>query len=249
MHMTGGVPKHGASWAKRQRQTGAIPGYGGHIAGKVAENVHGGTFGTENERSRQGLPVRDLRRTFSAPDHLATHTMDKWDSPALKVASRIPGYMGTIPGKTSESIHGMTFGNTNEAAQEVRNYNPHVGHVTCDGWLKSGDWPVDRKATYKFHGRTTQCDFMPHFTEAAERESFNSNRRLGEVFGLKPPQPSKYGPGDRYMHIFAPEKKSRADPSSYAAAGCPSYSIKLDPQRWQCHNAITLNSGNARCAY
>jgi hypothetical protein len=245
-HMVGGIPRHGSTWGNQPRQTGVIPGYGGHISGKVAENIHGSTFSTENERSRRVIPVRDMKRTMSAPDHLTVHLQDKWDSPSLKVASRIPGYMGTIPGKVSETMHGSTFGQTNEASQRVRGYNPHVN---CDGWMKGGDWPVDRRATYKFHGRTTQCDFMPHFTEEHEREAFKSNRRLGEVFGLKPPQPSKHGPGDRYLHSFAPPKQARADPSTYDAAGCSSFSTKLDPQRWQLHNAITLNCGNQRAAY
>lgn len=244
--MTGGIPKHGSTWAKKPRQTGVIPGYGGHIAGKVAENIHGGTFGCENDRSLRAGPLRDFRRTLSAPDHLASYMEGKWDSRSLKAASRIPGYMGTIPGKLSETVHGTRFGEANEMAQSLRNYNPHV---SSDGWMQSGSWPVDRKATYKFSNRTTQCDFMPHFTQESEMESYKSNEKLGRVFGLRPPKPNPYGPGDRYMHSFNPVRKSRSDPSTYEAAGCSSYSSKLDQQRWLCHNALTLTNGNQRTAY
>jgi len=245
-HMIGTIPKHGRSWKEHPRQTGTIPGYCGHIAGKVSENMHGGTFGSENDRAIRNLPMRDYRRTLSAPDHLANYMDGKWDSRALKVASRIPGYMGTIPGKLSETVHGMRFGEANEMAQSLRNCNPHI---TSEGWLQKGTWPVDRMAQYKFHGKTAQCDHQPHFTQGEEQESYKSNQRLGEVFGLKPPKPSNYRPGDRYMHTFAPPKKARVDPSTYEAAGVSSYSTKLDPQRWLLHNALTIGNGNQRTAY
>jgi hypothetical protein len=245
-YMSGSIPKHGATWAKHPRQTGTIPGYCGHIAGKVAENIHGGTFGSENERAIRAVPIRDFRRTLSAPDHLATYTEGKWDTRSLKAASRIPGYMGNIPGKMSETIHGSRFGEANESAQRLRENNPHV---TCDGWMQSGTWPVDRRATYKFAGRTTQCDFMPHFTQEMEMESYNSNQKLGRIFGLKPPKPNQYGPGDRYMHTFNPPKKSRKNPQDYVAAGTCSYSPKLDQQRWLLHNTLAITNGNQRSAY
>jgi len=245
-YMSGGIPKHGKSWAAHPRQTGVIPGYCGHIAGKVAENIHGGTFGSENERSLRACPQRDFRRTLSAPDHLATYQSGKWDSRSLKAPTRVPGYMGNIPGKLSETVHGCRFGESNEMAQSLRDNNPHV---SSDGWMQSGTWPVDRKATYKFAGRTTQCDFMPHFSTPEEMNSYKSNQLLGNVFGLKPPKPNQYGPGDRYMHIQACPKKARGDPTTMVAAGTPSYSTKLDGQRWLHHNALTLTNGNQRTAY
>lgn len=245
-YMTGGIPKHGSSWAKHPRQTGVIPGYCGHIAGKVAENIHGGTFGSENERSLRACPLRDFRRTLSAPDHLNTYLEGKWDTRSLKAAPRVPGYMGAVPGKLSETVHGATFAEANENAKNLRHYNPHV---SCDGWLQSGTWPVDRRATYKFPGRSTQCDFMPHFTQDSEMDSYKSNQKLGSVFGLRPPKPNQYAPGDRYMQIFNPTRKARSDPTSYPAAGCSSYSPKLDQQRWLLHNALTLTNGNQRTAY
>jgi len=245
-HMSGGIPKHGATWGKHPRQTGVIPGYCGHIAGKVAENIHGGTFGSENERSLRACPIRDMRRTLSAPDHLAAYTEGKWDSRSLKAAPRVPGYMGHCPGKMSETVHGLRFGEANEMAQSLREWNPHV---SCDGWMKSGPWPCDRKATYKFAGRSTRADCMPHFTVEQDMDSYMSNVKLGSVFGLKPPKPNPYGPGDRYLQIFNAPRKARHDPNSYPAAGCSSYSPKLDQQRWLLHNAITISNGNQRTAY
>lgn len=245
-HMTGGIPKHASTWAKHPRQTGAIVGYCGHIAGKVAENIHGSTFGSENERSQRACPEREFRRTLSAPDHLASYMDGKWDSRALKAAPRVPGYMGTIPGKLSETVHGARFGEASDMAQSLREYNPHV---SSDGWQRTGSWPVNRRDTYKFPARSTQADFHPHFTQEQEMESYKSNQKLGEVFGLRPPKPNHYGPGDRYMHAFAPPKKSRKDPSTYEAAGTSSYSSKLDGQRWMLHNALTISNGNQRSAY
>lgn len=246
MSMTGGIPKHSHTWAKHPRQTGTIPGYCGHIAGKVAENLHGGTFGSENDRSLRACTSRDFRRTLSAPEHLATYLNGKWDSRSLKAAPRVPGYMGNVPGKASETVHGSRFGEANETAQSLRNNNPHV---TSDGWMQSGTWPVDRRATYKWCGRTTRADFMPHFSDDMEMDSYKSNQKLGEVFGLKPPKPNSYGPGDRYLQIFAPPKKSRISPDKYPAAGCSSYSAKLDGQRWMMHNCLALTNGNQRTAY
>jgi hypothetical protein len=246
-HMTGGIPKHGHTWAEHPRQTGVVPGYCGHIAGKVAENIHGGTFGSENERSIRACPMRDMRRTLSAPDHLATYMEGKWDSRALKASSRVPGYMGHIPGKQSETVHGNTFGEANDMAQTLRNCNPHV---SCEGWMQPGSWPADRKATYKFAGRTTRCDFMSHFTHEQEMDSYHSNTKLGSTFGLKTPKKNPHAPGDRYMHIFnPPQKKSHIDPTKMQAAGCSTYSPKLDGQRWMLHNALALSNGNQRTAY
>mmetsp|Transcript_29367 Transcript_29367/g.51450 ORF Transcript_29367/g.51450 Transcript_29367/m.51450 type:complete len:312 (+) Transcript_29367:110-1045(+) len=245
--MMGGMPKVGP----KHRQVGCIPGYGGHIAGKVAENIHGGTFNSENERSMKGLPVRDLRRTLSAPDHMATHQLSRsqLDSKSLRVPSRVPGYAGQIPGKMSETVHGCTFAEANATAQGLRKYNPLV---TCEGWIHGARWPVDRKATYKFAGKMSQADLMPHFTTEEETSMLESNRKLGHTFGLKPGAETKYHPGDRYMQSFDPpakKKKSRVNPDLLGPAGAETHDPKMDAQRWRVHNTISLKNGNQRSAY
>eukprot|EP00927_Polykrikos_kofoidii_P062334 TRINITY_DN5713_c0_g1_i2.p1 TRINITY_DN5713_c0_g1~~TRINITY_DN5713_c0_g1_i2.p1 ORF type:complete len:388 (-),score=56.34 TRINITY_DN5713_c0_g1_i2:340-1437(-) len=62
LHMTGSVPSRTAS-----KRATAVPGYSGHVEGKTSENVFGGTFRADNERSNRILEARSLRRATSAP--------------------------------------------------------------------------------------------------------------------------------------------------------------------------------------
>jgi len=233
---TGGVPTLG-----QPKQQHAIPFYTGHISGKVAENVHGGTFRAENERSTRTLPIRDMRRTLSAPEQLnARETDGKSDAKGLRVPPRMPGYGGTIPGKLSETVHGMRFSEASEKAAALRHNNPFN---SSDGWLKAGRWPADRRATYKFYFRSLQADMQSFFTEAEEKDMARSNLRLGQTFGLQPPRSNFYRPGDRYLHTLSAKPTTRLDPTTTKAAGQPSCSAKLDQQRWQYHNAVVLKNG------
>lgn len=246
-HMFGGIPKVG----RYARQKGVIPGYSGHIAGKVAENIHGGTFHSENERSMKGLPVREMRRTLSAPDHLAAHQeRHQIETKCLRVPSRVPGYAGQIPGKMSETVHGCTFAEANSSAQGLRNYNPVV---SCEGWIHAAKWPCDRRATYKFAGKMSQADCMPHFTEQEQERALESNRRLGHTFGLRTQPHNPFKPGDRYMHAFDPPtkkaKRQNTNPDLMRSAGSATHDTKLDGQRWLAHNTLSLRNGNQRTAY
>merc|ERR1719350_2308571 len=69
-----------------------IPVYAGQIAGKVAENVHGGTFGAETRHAAQGQVLIAMRRT-SAPESLVEPAFLR----SLRSVPRVPGYAGTIP--------------------------------------------------------------------------------------------------------------------------------------------------------
>eukprot|EP00439_Symbiodinium_sp_Y106_P082386 s1674_g21.t2 len=153
----------------------AIPGYRGHIAGKVSENLHGGTFGSENHLATQSLPLRSMRRTWSEPFRAVNHDPALGTGKGLEVPSRIPGYSGTIPGKLSETVHGMRFAEASESAQALRTHNPQV---TSDGWLKRGVWPVDRMHTYQWNNRFVQTGGQALFSPAQDLESLE-RLRLG----------------------------------------------------------------------
>ncbi|CAK9079681.1 Uncharacterized protein SCF082_LOCUS38018 [Durusdinium trenchii] len=146
----------------------AIPGYRGHISGKVAENVHGGTFSSENQLATQALPFRSMRRTWSEPFRKQHCDSALGTGKGLEVPSRIPGYGGNIPGKLSETVHGSRFAEANATAQSLRTLNPAV---TCDGWLKRGVWPVDRMHTYQWNNRFVQTGGQALFSPAQDSES------------------------------------------------------------------------------
>lgn len=217
----------------------AIPGYGGHIAGKVAENLHGGTFRSENLWATQGTSLRSLRRTCSEPFRIVAI-----GNKGLEVAPHIPGFAGTIPGKVSESVHGSRFAEANEAANALRQNN---SDASTDSWLKRGVWPVDRMATFKWNNRFVRMDAQDLLTCEQETEASKMNKLMGHTFGLHPPERNPHKPGDRFVHVKTEKNKAaRLDPSKVKAAGASSYSSQLDGQRWQMHYAVQIGGGNQR---
>jgi len=239
-HMTGSLPR------MVSHQQACIPGYTGHVAGKVAENLHGSTFHIENARAAQGLPLRQMRKTFSGPFHISAPDVARGPR-GLEVAPRVPGYMGTIPGKLSETVHGMRTAEANEMSGMLRENNPYV---TSDGWLRRGHWPTDRLATYKWVNRFMTMDAQQLFSESQDAEAKEMNERLGTTFGLQASPPNPFKPGDRFVHSkLRPTKDRKTNPVMMSPAGQPSMSAKLDQQRWLLHNAITIGNGNQRPAY
>lgn len=234
-HNAGGIPRHGGKFAQV-----AIPGYKGHITGKVSENAHGQTFGAENERATQMQPLRQMRRTTSAPEQICAPGAA--GTRGLAAAPRVPGYAGHIPGKHAETVHGLRFSEASEAAASLREVNPHI---SCDGWLRRGEWPVDRMATYKWSNRFSRADTQALFSPEQEEDAFESNKRLGQSFGLKAPKVMPLRPGDRFLHCH--HKKPPADSKAHApkspaeAAGRQSISIQLDHERGIDHRALGLH--------
>merc|ERR1711920_413848 len=94
-------------------------------------------------------------------------------------------------------------------------------------------------------------DMQGLFNEAQERESRESNDRLGRTFGLKPPKSRVYKPGDRYVHSLCVKQKdeTRVDPSKLSPAGQPTHSAYLNEERWRLHNSIAISNGAQRTAY
>lgn len=192
--MTGSIPQPNAS-----RHRVCIPGYTGHVAGKVAENFHGSTFRVENERAAQTIPLRhSMRRSASEPQRFATAAASTLSGTrGFDTAPRVPGYMGAVPGKDSETVHGMRFAEASEVAGSLRQHNPHV---KSDGWMRRGQWPSDPMPSYNWTNRFCSSGGFTLFTPEQEREAFESSRKLGQTFGFKPSRQSKYQPGDRFLH-------------------------------------------------
>lgn len=222
-----------AEGARRQRI--AIPGYTGHVDGKVAENIHGETFNCENERATRGLPQRELRRTMA--HSLSAPTLERDPAPrGLSVAPRVPGYTGNVPGIHSETVMGCRFAEASEAAQEMRRNNPHN---SSKSWLRSGCWPADTMATYKFAtGRLSMLSTQPMFSEAEDAASYESNRRLGLTFGLRPTEKPHYKPGDRFVHHKGrvEQAASNSGVSFSGSAGVHTHDRRLDTRRHKEHN-------------
>mmetsp|Transcript_113572 Transcript_113572/g.331844 ORF Transcript_113572/g.331844 Transcript_113572/m.331844 type:complete len:249 (-) Transcript_113572:58-804(-) len=200
--MTGSIPQPGAS-----RDRVCIPGYTGHVQGKVAENLHGGTFRAENQQAAQALPLRhSLRRVASEPQSLATAAVSTLSGTrGFSTAPRVPGYSGAVPGKDSETVHGMRFAEASEVAGTLRQHNPHA---SCDGWMRRGQWPSDPMPSYNWTNRHCSSAGFPLFTVAQEQEAFDVSRKLGRTFGFKPSRHCKYQPGDRFLHSLYKKRHS-----------------------------------------
>lgn len=245
----------------------AVPGYAGHIEGKIAENVHGHTFRHENEHTNKTLDHRTMRRATSAsatiyspiPPHAVTAESSRAaerrfgatngiNNKGPNVASYVPGYMVHMPGKLSETVHAHSTGEVSFKSQAYRRTNPHVN---CEGWVRKGVWPSDRRPTYKFTTRFEGADAQDLFSRVQEEDFAADNVRLGHVFGLHAKMPVTFAAGDRYIHYKNLKQASggRKDSSEMTPAGQPTHSIKLEAERWKKHNTLSLKNGNQRNAY
>lgn len=245
---TGMMPRPGVD-----KCVGNIPGYRGHIARKEAENVHGGTWQAVNERSHQTRWKQGMARTMSAPEFWPA------EQKGFEVCPRVPGYMGHIPGKLSETVHGSRFSDANEKAQTLRSDNPFSTHAA---WLRKRHWVVDKASQYNLTStRFLEADSETLFTPEESAEAHLKVSRLGRTFGLDLNQPPRRAVSCQgtclredkrrrflYRHIASLGSK-RIDPTSVPVAGKPSWSPILDQQRWLLHNTIALGNGNQRAAY
>lgn len=249
--MSGGIPKVGVPVP-----VGNIPGYTGFIPRKIAENIHGDTYHVENERAIQkphfyntvhgSLHPNRSQSMPTLPVEKITWKCGEHNGEGLKTVPRVPGYMGHIPGKSAETVHGQRFGDDNEKAQQLRRKNPFV---TSEGWLHRSPWPADKLPTYHFQAKMLMSNTDPLFTKLEDIYALESNRRAGHEFGLRPIKKSKIKPGDRYLHLLTDSFGQRLEPSVVKTGGLNSQSIKFDQQRWRDHNALTISNGPQRVAY
>lgn len=249
LRMTGNMPCRGS------RSMGALPGYGGYVPGKVAENVYGGSFRVENDHTIRTLANRDthramadtLRSTVPEPDsrakqqrrHGATIGLD---GTGLNNSSHVPGYMVEVPGKNAESVYGTTPAEASRQAHALRRYNPHVN---SEGWLRGGIFPSDRRSTYSLLHRAQRMDSHTLFSGVQEEQFLPDVQRMGGLFGLKVNEAQIMGAGDRYKHLLThgasgghSSKKGRADISLMGPAGVSTYSSKLEEERHRLHKAM-----------
>jgi len=249
--MTGNIPKIGVP-----KPIGNIPGYTGFIPRKVAENVHGDVSGVENERAitmphyyneiHGSLHANRSQSLPQLPPEPITWRSGEHTGEGLNIVPRVPGYMGYIPGKASETVHGYRFGEVNEIAQKLRRKNQFV---TSEGWMKRSPWPADKLPTYHFQAKMLMSNTDPLFSKVQDVYSLEANQRLGHTFGLRPLKKSRMKPGDRYLHHVTESFGQRLEPAVCKEGGQPSQSQKFDQQRWRDHNALTVSNGNQRVAY
>merc|ERR1712232_891322 len=144
------------------------------------------------------------------------------------------GHMVTMPGKLSESVHGLTTGEASQTAQNLRRFNPHV---SCESWIRKGVWPSCRRETYKFNNRFVVADAQHLFSREQDEEYAEHNVRLGHTFGLDPTRPSRMKPGDRYMHTLVGVEKEEKYKQAHTLppAGMPTHHVTLDGERWKLH--------------
>jgi hypothetical protein len=258
--MTGNIPSR---TSKKHEHN--IPGYGGYVPGKVVENFHGGTFVAENMRAS-----RNLKRASTAPlltikappmtrseaaesvqqTRIATmrrHGQERgFNNAGMNSAPKVPGHGSHVPGEIADNVHAKTPAETSHEAQALRRRNPHVN---TSAWMRKGVWPTDKRPLYKFMNRTTGTDTQHYFSNVEEEEYVKQNQRLGRTWGLNIPTRNMHKPGDRYLHALTGSKGSgskgnRLNPSLQPPAGQQSYSTLLDPERWRCHNTISIGNGN-----
>lgn len=194
------------------------------------------------------VPLRHLRRTASEPFKISLPDLSSSQKPkTLEDNPRIPGYMGNVPAKNSETVHALSFARACEMSKGLREDNPTVN---CDGWMRRSRWPVDPIATYNWNNRFQRADMHHLFTDPQDKTQTEQSILLGTTFGLTGIARNPYRPGDRFLHIrLEKEKESRIDPTKMKAAGQPSYSTMLDPQRWQSHNQSLHIATHQRTAY
>lgn len=229
----------------RPRQQDSIPGYRGHIQGKVAENIHGGTFVHDNvaaaAQASQALPLskglssrRPLRRPLSAPN-LRQRS-------GLKVIPHVPGYTGFIPHKQAEAVHGLRYADANDVAHAL-DLNQQASRSNT--WMRKGHWPSNKMDSHELFSRCAQQDAQRYFTPREDEVTCENNRRLGHTFGWLPPAPNVYRAGSRYLCTSGSQfhkHHTHVDASRMQAAGISNVSQYLDGLRWAKHHGVCIST-------
>lgn len=107
----------------------AIPGYGGHIPGKVAENVISSTFNRSNQLAAVQCEERliDDHTYTQQPRNVPFHNPYGVTLPHRR-GTDIPGYTAFVPGKYADGVFGHVFARANNISQllKQRQYSDRV---------------------------------------------------------------------------------------------------------------------------
>lgn len=200
-------------------------------------------------RHRRSSQAPHRARPQSAP--AARTSQDDFPGENYIAAPHVPGYMGHVPGVAAKSVFGVGSSAAHLMGQSLREFDPSI---TSDGWLRRGEWPADRMATYKFSGLKALQSGQDIFSKAQLHEAHDSNTRLGHAFGLSVKEPAnQWTAGDRYLH-GAPRLcggiQRGCSVAAMNPAGACSYTRSFTDSRWKNHNMFTTGiSGNPKVAY
>jgi len=189
------------------------------------------------KRPSQSAPL--IRTTHSVASENSTGSCRPW------VATHVPGYMGNVPWKVGENIHGVGSAEANALSQILQCQDPHA---VSERWQHlGGQWPADRMATHKLlTGRKVSMDVQPLLSNAEEQLAYESNRRLGHTFGIATStRAHHYRPGDRYVgNSVNPDvhRSGHFDASQMPPAGCASIACSRasDQKRYRNHGVLIV---------
>lgn len=99
----------------------AIPGYGGHIPGKIAENVIASTYNRSNQLAAVQCEERLLDdHTYSQqPRNVAMHNPFGITLPHRR-GTDIPGYQGFVPGRYADGVFGHVQARANNISMLLK---------------------------------------------------------------------------------------------------------------------------------
>lgn len=213
---------------------GNIVHYMGHIQREQTENLHAMSVQKRNELARRGPQLN--RKTHPKSERMV-------DPP------HVPGYMGFIPGKSAESVHGKRFGWANEDAQELRTYNPYW---TTGPYLHR-QHRNQRMGATQMYQNTVRPDFMNHMNqeEKLKLEPYMQKIALNQKILAEPRPEPKDGP--RYLHLLDPHVGMTKTAKSFGEiAGMKSSHRTYEQIKWLMHNRDVREancSANMRTAF
>lgn len=176
---------------------------------------------------------------------------DRFPGEYYAAAPHVPGYMGHVPGVAAKTVYGVGSSEAHLLGQSLREFDPSI---TSEGWMRRGQWPADRMATYKWSGIRATQDGQEPFSQAQMQEARDANTKLGHTFGFLIKEPvNDWTAGDRYLH-GAPRLLGGVSRTcnlvALPPAGACSYTRSFTDARWKNHNLFTTGiSGNPKVAY
>ena len=101
-----------------------IPGYGGFVPGKRAENIIGATYSRSNQLSAVNVEERGMQGGVyssyeSQPENLAQYN-PFGVTKAYRRGTDVPGYAGYVPGKYADGVFGHVFARANNISSLLK---------------------------------------------------------------------------------------------------------------------------------